>query len=136
MFLNGGGDGVTWVLSVGSVFMSWVMLFFLCVGRQCHFGIRSNSGRGGLPFPVAITRGPGLFQEEDIQLPLKTQSKLNKQESPCHFLFFLIFLFSFLKCILGSRGWKCLGPVSPVSFLFQSEPSIRGSQKGRINWVP
>lgn len=48
VFLNGGGDGVTWALSVGSVFMSQVMLFFSCIGRQCHFGIRSNLRRGGV----------------------------------------------------------------------------------------
>lgn len=133
MFLNGGGGGVTWVLSVGCLHEPGHVIFFMCwqavpLRHQVKF---SGGVRGGVPFPLAITRGPGLFQEEDIQTPLKTQSKLNKQASPCHFLFFFIFLFCFLKCTLGSRGWKCLGPISLVSFLFQSEPSVPASEVHR-----
>lgn len=110
-----GGRRVTWVLSVGLVFIIWVMLFFSCVGRQCHFSIRSNSGGGGGEGWGARSEGnqsQGLSQETQVFSRRKTykpHSKLNKQESLCHFLFFLIFLFWFLKCILGSRGWKCLG---------------------------
>lgn len=46
MFLNGGVGGVTWVLSVGLVFIIQVMLFFSYVSRKCHFSIRSNLGGG------------------------------------------------------------------------------------------
>lgn len=60
-----------WVLSVGSVFSTPGHVLFLMqavpVQHQVKFCGRKS------PFPVAVTRGLGPFQEEDMQTPLETQ---------------------------------------------------------------
>lgn len=60
-----------WVLSVGSVFITPGHVLFLMQAVPVQHRVKFCGRKP--PFPVAVTRGPGLLLEEYVQTSLETQ---------------------------------------------------------------